>query len=1132
MKRLFFLTLLLITGGLYGQFSDDFADGSFLSDPAWSGDTDRFTITGGELQLFDPAPSATNTAYLVAEAPTAADSLTRWNCYVRLEFPPSANNLARFYLSSNSSHLGQPLNGYFLEIGGSNDNLTLYRQDGDALTPILAGTPGVLADAPAVARVEITRSPFGQWVLYADYGGGQDFQLIGTADDDTHPGGQYVGFFCRYTTTRSDKFFFDDVFVDPLFTDTAPPEVLSAAAAGPSTIRLTFDEALSPPSATLATNYSINNGIGNPLAAAIDPGEPAQVVLTLDAELVSATSYTVFMENIADTNGNAGGAQNVSFTYYNIQPIAPGDLLITEIMADPAPVVGLPDAEYLELYNRSDKYIDLSTLRFDSGGSPQTLSSYILGPLQYVTLCPAAEAAAFQSLTPVVTVPGGLALNNSGDVVSLTGPSGSSLSQIEYERSWYNDPDRDDGGYALELIDRHAPASCGGNWRASLDPTGGTPGRPNSVAGSAPDQSPPALRQVAVIDPAEVLLTFNEPLADTSALDPGRYQINNGPDILDILLLDGAEEVLLVLAEALEPRTFYSLTVGAGLRDCLGNTAADTLLTIARAEAATPGDLLITEIMADPNGASGLPAVEYIELYNRSEKFIATGGLRFATRGTPRSLPPALLLPGEYLLVCDEAGAGALAPFGPTLPLPGFPALVNSGDELILSEPDGTTLIHLAYDTRWYADDIRSGGGWSLELINRDGPAACRHNWRASLDPAGGTPGKVNSVDGQPPESIAVDLLQVVPLTDQELQLRFSRSLDPQTAAAAAAYRLQPDPGINELEVLLPAAEAVRLTLATPLLPDQRYTLTVADPLTDCLGNPAGSRNNRDFGLPQPALGNDLIINEVLFFPAVGGADFIELYNRSAKVINLRGLEVRNQQKLTGNNIQTVATDYLLLPGDYALLTEDPADIQARYQTGGPETFLQTGLPTLDRDAGNITLRLSGLTIDSFDYSDDLHFSLLDDERGVSLERLDPEAPTNSPGNWHSAAAVVGFATPGYQNSSFLPTPDLGSSIITIPETTFSPDGDGYQETLNIFYQADRPGYVLNATVFDAQGRPVRRLLQNQTLAAEGSFSWDGATDDRQKARIGIYIIWIELFHPDGYTEHYKKTCVLAGRLD
>jgi hypothetical protein len=240
-----------------------------------------------------------------------------------------------------------------------------------------------------------------------------------------------------------------------------------------------------------------------------------------------------------------------------------------------------------------------------------------------------------------------------------------------------------------------------------------------------------------------------------------------------------------------------------------------------------------------------------------------------------------------------------------------------------------------------------------------------------------------------------------------------------------------------------------------------------------------------------------------------------------------------NRQKNSGGIQSTITTDYLLAPGRYVAVAGSKSNIQQGYIVKDSSAIFSNALPTLDDDAGNITLRFNNITLDSFNYSNKLHSPLLEDEEGISLERLNFDLPTNAAGNWHSAAISAGGATPGYTNSQvFRPDPTNGTeTIFRLEEAKFSPDGDGFQDVLLLPYQTDKPGYLANIIVFDVNGRQVKRLARNESLAAEGILKWDGTTDELLKARVGVYVIWIELFEPDGGKILQKLSCVLAGRL-
>jgi len=95
----------------------------------------------------------------------------------------------------------------------------------------------------------------------------------------------------------------------------------------------------------------------------------------------------------------------------------------------------------------------------------------------------------------------------------------------------------------------------------------------------------------------------------------------------------------------------------------------------------------------------------------------------------------------------------------------------------------------------------------------------------------------------------------------------------------------------------------------------------------------------------------------------------------------------------------------------------------------------------------------------------------------------------------------------------------------------FSPDNDGRDDILNISYKFEKAGYVGTITVYDAKGRLIKKIANNELLATEGYFTWDGLTDGRQKAGIGIYLVVLSYFDLQGNLTRVKETCVLAKKL-
>ena len=95
----------------------------------------------------------------------------------------------------------------------------------------------------------------------------------------------------------------------------------------------------------------------------------------------------------------------------------------------------------------------------------------------------------------------------------LISPEGIMIDSIFYTSAWYHDHEKADGGWSLERIDLNNPCGDEHNWTASDDPSGGTPGRQNSVDANQPDVTGPRLLGVVATNPGEFVMTFDERLA-------------------------------------------------------------------------------------------------------------------------------------------------------------------------------------------------------------------------------------------------------------------------------------------------------------------------------------------------------------------------------------------------------------------------------------------------------------------------------------------------------------------------------------------------------------------------------------------------------------------------------------------
>lgn len=637
------------------------------------------------------------------------------------------------------------------------------------------------------------------------------------------------------------------------------------------------------------------------------------------------------------------------------------------------------------------------------------------------------------------------------------------------------------------------------------------------------DTAPPNVVIVTATNSTNVDVTYSE------ALNPAAIGVY---DILPSIgvsgaALDGMDPTLVHVTPsiALSSGITYSFTA-TGAEDLAGNVAALSLtdLTWFAPVQAGLGDVVINEIMPDPDPTVGLPNAEFVELFNTTAEAFDLTGWKLTDGSTTGTLPAVQIPPGGFVILSATTSAPLFSGFGTTVGVPSFPSLNNSGDPLQLWDASGATIDAVTYSSAWYNDPSKMDGGWTLERIDPFTPCSGTANWTASNAASGGTPGMENSVFAVLNDTIPPTLAHVFVIDSDTLDLLFNEDMD-DASLISGSYIFDPAIGISNLAVMAP--DRVRLALATPLTEGVIHTVTVTD-VSDCPGNVIGTTNMASFAIPEPIAVGDVVINEVLYDPRGTGSDFVELYNRSQKVVSLAELQLTN----ASGPLAVISMDaFLLQPGQYLALATDPANVLANYPLGHADRMLQMALPTFNNGSGTVAfLGANGDTLDLFNYADALQFALLKSVDGVSLERVDPDRPTSDDSNWHSAAEDIGFATPGYQNSQFAPLPSPNGSI-TIEPAIFSPDNDGYQDVLTVAYRFDEPGFVGTMKVFDLAGREVRTLMNNELLGTSGAVSWDGLMDAQELARMGPYVVYMEAYDLNGNVEKFRKSVVLAHRL-
>jgi hypothetical protein len=545
-------------------------------------------------------------------------------------------------------------------------------------------------------------------------------------------------------------------------------------------------------------------------------------------------------------------------------------------------------------------------------------------------------------------------------------------------------------------------------------------------------------------------------------------------------------------------------------------------------------EVVIDEIMADPTPQLSLPSNEWIELRNVSTSPVNLQNWRIGdATGQSGPLPNFVLQPDSFVIVCTGSAVAAMQSYGRVISVTSFPSLDNDGDQLFLKSNSGLTIHAVSYSLLWYQNAVKSDGGWTLEMIDTKNPCTGISNWKASTDTRGGSPGIKNSVDAVNNDQSGPSIKNAYALDNLNIIVVFNEPLDSLKGATPANYSIDGGLSIQSATPLSPVFDRVQLRLNTTMQVNIVYAIT-ANNITDCKNNAIGSANKAKIGLPVDAAANEIVINEILFDPKSGSSDYVELYNRSNKIFDLNKIYVanRNSSGAISSTRLISSVPYYIFPGDYVIVTEDAATLALDYMVQNPDAvFVLSSLPSYPDDEGNvIVLNFQGAVVDEVKYKDDWHFALLNNDEGVSLERIDPDAESQKADNWHSAASTSGYGTPTYKNSQFKLVQSISAAIEVTPKV-FSPDNDGRDDIATIQYKTTEPGYIANITIYDANGRPVRNLVKNSLLGLQGYWTWDGLDDKRLKVPVGTYILFTELFNLNGKKEVFWNVVVLARPL-
>lgn len=561
-----------------------------------------------------------------------------------------------------------------------------------------------------------------------------------------------------------------------------PPEIVRAAQFEDQGFILTFNERLESNQATDKSNYSITPSLSISMIA-LDRNE---VYLFSNDELVNDQEYEIMVSGISDIFGNEMEPTTVTVRYLEFGDISPGQLVINEILYEPADGEA---AEFIEIFNRTDQNFDLTNWTLsDASGDAEIPTGVYIRENDYLVFTDS-QAFATES-KKFIYLRDFKSLNNSSDAVVLKNSSDIAIDSLIYHSNWGIDV----AGISLERKDPDGLSTDPGNWTSSTSERGSTAGEKNSSF--EVDESAPVIIFANLVPPDSIEVLFDE-YVDLNINEENQagklekiksdasFQLNGNP--ADILYYDSSSGDRVILDGSVVTLDEEITLSVENLGDYKGNLAVKLEQPIA--QPISKGDIIFNEIMFDPleDNRDGLPdQSQYIEIQNRRNYAISLEGFFLhdepdedgnismiqPIRSTHRWLPAngyALIYPEpddisfsnsrtvKFFDLPEEMESFAIQTDRTTL------SLSNAGRQIYLADSTQRTIDMVDYRPEWHNPNLIDTKGIALERINPDFETNDATNWGSNATPLGGSPGSENSIYQESNSDLSVNDISFKP---------------------------------------------------------------------------------------------------------------------------------------------------------------------------------------------------------------------------------------------------------------------------------------------------------------------------------------------------------------------------------
>lgn len=653
-----------------------------------------------------------------------------------------------FYLVSDRSDITTS-KGYAIGVNLTNgDNiLKLCRMDGGKAVQVLVQTD-LVWKAGMLLEVEVSHE-YGLWkVRYRNDVSNGWSQEIASNEELLNFSFSNIGLFYKFNTSHGGQIWIDDVSMG---FENRGPLIHEVRSIGHNQILLLFSEPISQANLLQADNYRINTVGGTAVSVMLVRkalGDTAGVYLQLGN--FNQMNLHLAIDNLVDPEGMALTVKDIDFTF--IPAAQFGDIVFNELMADPTPVVKLPNTEYIEVKNTSDFPVTLKNWMLEVNGKKKVLLDKTITPGSYLILGGTGNDSILGSYGTCLEV-SGLSLTNDGVNLKLYSDATVLIDSLNYKPAMHRDG-FSGGGHSLERIDPMRKCGALSNWETSISDQGGTPGMENSVFRSNQDMVSPTIDNLIVANPGLLEVSISE-MPDMNSITGNIFSFLPSLPTPDSILFDrkNLKYSIYFPKGAINNGIVYDLTVN-GLADECSNRSP-----VKHHEfwyyLPKPGDLLISEVLFNPFPGG----VDFVEVYNHSGKKIELNEIYLGSRDNnkkikllyPLSSSPEILLDAQYAAFTSDPAALLISYYSACTSciyvMERFPAYNLDEGWVVLLNKEMEIIDEFHYLESMHHPMITDVKGISLERVSFSRPSEDLLNWHSASETVGfATPGYKNSV--------------------------------------------------------------------------------------------------------------------------------------------------------------------------------------------------------------------------------------------------------------------------------------------------------------------------------------------------------------------------------------------------